>query len=206
MTMSVAARLFGAGVFAVVAALGGCAQPISPAIDDDAPDTLDVGTEEQQIVYSANADGMWSANATNGGGDFNYQAWGAFTGPGGRTRRMGVCALKQYNPLWPTPCNTAADCAGISVPAGGFRYCVQPNGVGAKTCFIRPGPATTYCAGTPANGGVPIAPGTIATGTYNAGPNSKWLSYACFEGCAVTDPSSSSTLRQPPVTCPPACN
>jgi hypothetical protein len=205
MTMMIA-RVLSATAVATFVVLGGCAG--SQADVDDAPVALDDELHPQQIVYSAAANGTWSANALNGGYDLKYQAVAQFGGPGWATRRMGVCALKQYKgPPYggPKACNTAADCAGISVPAGGFRYCVAPNGVGAKTCFIRPGPATTYCAGTPANGGVPIPPSTVATGLFNMGPSSAWLSYACFEGCAVTDPSSSSTLTPGPMTCPPAC-
>lgn len=76
-------------------------------------------------------------------------------------------------------------------PTGGSRYCTSENGGATKYGYYRPGPATSYCAGTPANGGVAIAPGTISKGfVYNR--LTTWISYACFEGCAATDPSASS--------------
>lgn len=183
------------GVSAVLLAITGCAvdEPTNgdvPAIDVDA-------VEEAQLLTS----GAWTADAhaPNGGmvseGEPVYGS-ATFTGPAGNTRRLGVCILKQKksggNPI---PCSTASTCP--ATPTGGFRYCTAPNGVGQKTCFERSGPPSTYCAGTPANGGAAVSAGTYYTPSVPASTGI-WISYACFEGCASTDPSSSSVgLYQP---------
>jgi hypothetical protein len=186
----------------VLVALGGCSvAAVETGDDDDAPTAAMDGVEAQQIVYSADANGMWSANSLPVLWSNNrFEGETTFTGPAGYTRRMGACVLRQYQTSvnGPTvPCNTVADCnsAPASLPAGGFRYCVGPNGSSNKSCFYRPGPATTYCRGTPANGGIPIAPTTLGV-TVSYAPNfSRWTMYGCFEGCTATDPSSSTVAQ-----------
>lgn len=171
----------------VLALASGCAAPA------DAPDVdVDVDVDAQQIVYSTNADGTWSANAAQPTQlpELEMYASGTFAGPAGKTRKMGVCALR----LSTTSCSTVANCGSVpsSLPTGGARYCTAPNGGSSKVCAWRPGTATAYCAGSPAGGGVAVSPGTFATDLFSAGFHQKWISYACFEGCAATDPSSSS--------------
>jgi hypothetical protein len=181
-----------AGLAATTVALG-CATATTPETEpsDSTPDLAMDGLDEAQLITSWDANGMWTAAAmrpysTRGRIEYGYAE---FTGPGWATRRMGVCLLQQTS----VACNSVADCAGVAVPTGGFRYCTSPGGAGAKKCWVRPGPQTTWCAGTPANGGVPIAPGTvIVQPSRSATVGSQWISYACFEGCAATDPSSSS--------------
>lgn len=190
----------------------GCAA--SDVADVSAP--AEVGLEETQIVYSTNADGTWSSDAQAPGfaqtpGTYTYEGAGAavFTGPSGKTRKLGVCVLKQYMPSSPTACNTVADCgsAPSSLPAGGARYCTAENNSGQKTCFFRPGSAANWCAGSPANGGVAVAPGYYQTPLFSAGlATQKYISYGCFEGCAATDPSSSSVGVYPPKQCQQYCN
>jgi hypothetical protein len=176
-------------------AMGCSSQPdttddeLAPASDLDDVSTL-------ATITSVNADGTWTATAnppsvtSNPGG--TAKGSGVFTGPAGKTRRMGVCLLRSTG----TSCNTVADCADApaNLPAGGFRYCTQAEGATGKRCYYRPGTQAGYCAGTPALGGVPVAPGTYTTPTASgAGGEPAFLSYACFEGCAVTDPAISST-------------
>jgi hypothetical protein len=175
--------------------VGGCASATEVEAEEEAPVALADGMEASAIVYSADAAGMWSAKAYGGSGEFNmYEGQATFTGPAGATRRMGACALREYRVGGnAVACNTAADCGGApaTLPAGGFRYCVAPNNVGVKTCFYRPGAPSNFCAGTPANGNVPIPAQTLYT--RGSGPaGTRWLTYACFEGCTATDPSSSS--------------
>jgi hypothetical protein len=176
-------------VVGVVIFASACAEPP----EADAPSLEDDGVEPLQTVTSVNADGTWVADASFINQTVNnIYAGASFTGPSGKTRRMGVCALKQFQENNPVACATVADCnsAPSSLPAGGFRYCVAPNNVGQKYCFYRPGSPASYCAGSPAQAGnPPIAPGTYYTPS-TAGSGC-WISYACFEGCATTDPSSS---------------
>jgi hypothetical protein len=186
--------------------LFGCAA--APIEGDSALVADDDGLAPSQLIYNTNATGTWSASAyaedMSGG---LVQAYSNFTGPANQSRRFGVCALRQHRPVngSPVACNSTADCnsAPTSLPAGGFRYCTAPNGVGTKYCFFRPGPATTYCAGTPANGNVPINVGgsgavTLSAYAENVPSESRWIGYACFEGCAVSDPSSSSSITVAP--------
>jgi hypothetical protein len=195
-----------AAVFGSIGFFGGCA---ANAADEtgDTPDVADGTLETRQVITSVNADGTWTADATGTSGDpDNLYASATFTGPAGKTRRMGSCLLKKYQNAssTPTACTTVADCnsAPSSLPTGGFRYCTNPNGSGTKYCYYRPGTAVSKCVGTPANGGTPIAPGTYQTpGWHGTGT---FLSYACFEGCVATDPSASSNdkLVVPPCKYP----
>lgn len=160
-------------------------------VDEDA-------TEPQQLLTSTNADGTWTADAlapqVHDDGTMAYMSASAnFTGPSGKTRRMGVCLLEKTT----TTCNTVADCGSAPsyLPTGGFRYCTNLNGTGTKYCAVRNGPPTEYCAGTPALGGARVAPGTYQTAMLETGYGRPHLSYGCFEGCAATDPSSSSTAK-----------
>jgi hypothetical protein len=175
-------------LFAALVSVGGvvgCAAAEAPAPSDEALDAEET-IGEQQIVYSNG----WSANAIApdawGGAGGSYAiASVSLTGSG--TRRAGVCLLQKTT----TACNTAADCNGIPVNAGGFRYCTAPNNTGTKYCYIRNGTNAAWCGGTPANGAL-VAPGTVNTPAVRISKLNTFISYACFEGCAVTDPSSSS--------------
>jgi hypothetical protein len=171
-----------------------CVSPVGDAPDDDAPPIDTDRVEGSQLVTSVNADGTWTADAQWPGGVYGVTASAVFTGPAGKTRRMGVCLLRGHltsNAY--VPCNSVADCSGApaSLPAGGFRYCTAPGGAGQKYCFYRPGSALAWCDGTPANGGIPVPPGVYSKG-HQAPAASPYISYACFEGCTATDPSSSS--------------
>jgi hypothetical protein len=202
-------RSIGMSVCAVV--LVACASAEDSASEVPSLDTDAV--EGQQVVTSINADGTWTADAWRPGQETSsfpiYVRGGAhFAGPAGKTRRMGVCGLQEGKTAAQVakPCTTASDCsdAPATLPAGGFRYCTAPEGIGQKYCYFRPGPPSTFCAGTPANGGVPIAPAYLETPSMYSPNSRKWISYACFEGCAVTDPSSSSQ-HNIVVTCPTLC-
>lgn len=158
-----------------------------------------------QTITSVNADGTWTANATCSISQltckpsFSWEGTAAasFTGPTGKTRKMGVCALLKSKTSAGAykSCTTVADCstAPASLPSGGSRYCTAPNGTGTKYCFHRPGPATSFCAGSPALSGNPaVAPGYYSVALDDPTPSETWISYGCFEGCSATDPSSSS--------------
>lgn len=191
--------VFGA-VGAVLAAAVGCSSPVDDDEAAEAPEAVELGTEAQQILYSTNADGTWSANATGTDADSTAnRAHATFTGPAGKTRRMGVCLLKKYGGFNGTPCTTTAQCgaAPTTLPAGGFRYCAAPQNTGQKYCFFRPGPPTTYCAGTPAQNLQPVSPGAKSTPIVVSGKG-MFVSYACFEGCSATDPSTSSAEQATP--------
>jgi hypothetical protein len=183
--------------FGALMAVVGCAG----AEVGEAPSADTDTMESQQVIYNTNAQGIWSSEAWTPSQNVNFGISGGGTfGVTDQvvkqpTRRMGVCLLKQGSPGAGTTCNTVADCtaAPTNLPAGGFRYCVAPDGVGAKKCYVRPGPASSYCVGTPAlAGSPPIAPGSYTTPTTYTAVVGKWISYGCFEGCSATDPSSSS--------------
>jgi hypothetical protein len=175
-------------------ALVGCVAPAdAPAVDDDR-------LGEAQLL----SNGGWTANAL---GSFNalgrFKADATFTGPANASRRFGVCGLKVHLPS--VACNTTADCnnAPTSLPAGGFRYCSASNGVGQKYCMFRPGPAANFCAGTPVTGTpVNVGPtGSTVLSKVAMAPGdvgALWQSYACFEGCLASDPSSSSLYQYTP--------
>jgi hypothetical protein len=194
--MKVSNRAPAAALFIAFTSLVGCA---SSATDEDLAPAGDLdGLESRASITSVNAAGTWVASAEPPAiaDEPTWKAIAAratFTGPA-TTRRMGVCLLRKTN----TPCNTVADCgnAPASLPAGGFKYCTNVDNVGQKYCSYRPGPATTFCAGTPANGNVPIPPGTYQA-PWGWDAVASYVSYACFEGCAATDPSVSSASRTP---------
>lgn len=174
----------------------GCAS----AADADAPTADDSSLEsESAIVTSVNANGTWTGEAmtpepvADGSTLFNSMSY--FTGPAGYTRKMGGCALKAYKSAsgGQTTCTTVADCASApaSLPAGGARYCAQPDGETTKKCYYRPGASTVYCAGSPAQSGAAVAPGAYGVRIMGA-DRDRWITYACFEGCATTDPATSS--------------
>jgi hypothetical protein len=176
-------------VASVAGLLGACAaqapddQEQAPVAEDD---TLDPAQTITNGAYTA------TANTPNAAIQNSIRASATFTGPA--ARRMGVCLLR----MTATACNTVADCgsAPASLPAGGFRYCTNPGGSGQKYCAYRPGSQTALCAGTPANGGIPINPGALTTANVGIPIEStSYVSYACFEGCAVSDPSVSSAGR-----------
>lgn len=192
-TMNVTSKLSMLASALVFAAFG-CAAPGA----EDAPSTED-GLEPSQLVTS----GSWTAYAQGYSSEMGdaFGAYATFTGPANTSRKVGTCALRQYlNSSVPVTCTTAADCgsAPSSLPTGGARYCTAPDGVGTKKCFYRPGSATSYCAGSPALGGAAMTADSSGyvwlDKTVSAASNTRWISYACFEGCAATDPSSSSTV------------
>jgi hypothetical protein len=113
---------------------------------------------------------------------------------GSGAQRMGVCLLQvaQNGSGQTIPCSTVNDCGAVGVPAGGFRYCSNPNNSGQKYCMVRPGSQSTYCAGSPANGGVPVGNGTYATPWQIQPTTHQYVSYACLNGCTTSDPSVSS--------------
>lgn len=161
--------------------MAGCAAT-EPA--DAAPQADDETLDETQSVTS----GSWTATANAPVISFGELYGSAsFAGPAGTTRKAGVCLLKKTT----TTCSTATDCAGVSVPTGGARYCTAPNGVGTKYCYVRNGTQGALCAGSPALGGAAVAPGTYYTPSVSQAGT--YISYACFEGCAATDPSASSS-------------
>lgn len=186
-----------AAMTAALAAVG-CAAPAP--VDSATPEESELSAEA--TIYSSNADGTWSATAYAPAQESTEIAKASgvatFTGPWGKTRKMGVCMLKRDG----AACSTVADCAGIAVPTGGARYCTQAEGDTSKRCWIRPGPSTSYCAGSPALGGAAVSSGTYTT-PQAGGRSTTWLSYACFEGCSATDPSvsSSATLIFSPLKC-----
>jgi hypothetical protein len=154
------------------------------------------GVESQGGVTSCNADGCWTAKALRpvapSAFAASYRVYGraSFVGPEGHRRRMGVCLLQQYVPA--TACTTVADCANAPtvLPPGGFRYCAAPGHGDDKSCFYRPGSPPNFCAGTPADPDRnPIAPGIYKTPAWTTSSSATWISYACFEGCAVVEPS-----------------
>lgn len=180
-------KIFGSS--AVLLVVAGCASAVAP----DAPADLAEGSlDEQQLIYSTNTAGTWSADAKTPGLDIHNRVYASavFTGPTGSTRKMGVCTLR----LTETTCSTVADCSTVYVPTGGAKYCTAPNGTGQKVCAVRAGSQTSYCAGSPALGGTAVAPGTYSTPHQPAESLTSYISYACFEGCAATDPSSSSAV------------
>jgi hypothetical protein len=171
--------------FALVA---GCA---AQGADETAPtpesDTLEQSATIYNGAFSATAyvpvtPGNWPNKAYG-----ELQGRGTFSGPS--ARRFGICLLEMD---W-TPCNSVADCGSTPLPPGGFRYCTNIDNQGQKYCAFRPGSQTSFCAGTPAiAGNPPISPGYYATPRRYVNPNAWYVSYACFEGCAVSDPSVSS--------------
>lgn len=123
---------------------------------------------------------------------------------GSGTQKQGVCLLRQYNaaPVGSPPslvsCSSVTDCtaAGVTAPTGGSVYCTNINNTGSKTCFVRPGTAANWCAGSPASG-VAVGNGTYTTPEQLAGiigmsPPGVFVSYACVAGCTASDPSVSS--------------
>lgn len=182
---------------AATAALAGCATPT----DAEAPDSADDGLEAAQLVTNVNADGTWTADAlaptmwddTETGTGMGYGR-ATFTGPTGKTRKMGACLLRSYGS---TACTSVANCgsAPATLPTGGARYCTAPGGSGTKYCYYRPGTAANWCAGSPANGGTAVSPGTFTTPTQGVPYGVNFISYGCFEGCTASDPSSSSVAK-----------
>jgi hypothetical protein len=175
--------------------VAGCAEAI-PEGTGDTPDIVEDALGTEATITNTNADGVWVADAIGTSANVdNLFAKASFTGPAGKTRRMGACLLRRYEPPsgGAQTCTTVADCSNApsTLPTGGFRYCTASAGSTIKRCYFRPGPPTTHCVGTPANGGQPIA-----SGFYNTpgGPEREgaYISYACFEGCTASDPAISS--------------
>lgn len=182
---------------AMVASFLTLAACTSEATSSDLPETEE-GLEASQTIYNTNADGTWSASAQTPWLDDIYNPYymkggASFGGPSGKTRKMGVCLLEKTG----TVCNTVADCGSspASLPTGGSRYCSTLNGTGSKYCMFRPGTQTAWCAGSPALGGTAVAPGSYQTNWMNVPWQTPYVSYACFEGCTASDPSSSSVAK-----------
>lgn len=196
--------MFLTGASALFVMTAACSAPTT-SDELETPDVVDQGLAQRAQVVSTNADGTWVANATGTTRSLSANsALATFTGPRTAERRMGVCLLQRFggtSPLSPSPepCTTTADCtkAPEVLPQGGFRYCTASDSEGTiqgvqKYCYFRPGPPSAYCAGTPANGGRPIGIGSLASPPRAVAADGLYLSYACFEGCAATDPSASS--------------
>ena len=184
----------------VAFALAGCA--VESTSGELPPSIADDVLEAAQIITSVVNGQTWTADAKkpefwqDGFTDYyTLRSSAVFTGPAGATRKMGVCFLQHTTKA----CNTVADCASTpaTLPTGGYRYCTGANGSSSKYCAFRPGSQTDYCAGTPANGGVAIPAGTYSTDWHTVAGVNRYLSYACFEGCTATDPSSSSLTLSP---------
>jgi hypothetical protein len=183
------------GTFVGVAlAVMGCGQAADAT---EAPPVDEAPLEAQNMGW--NAYPSMYASTTLGGA----LAQVLFQSPSPNTsRRAGVCALQQFrdSSAQPVTCNTANDCgsAPSSVPSGGLRYCAAPAGSGTKYCYFRPGSQASLCAGSPATG-QPITTDAYGYSYQQAyGPGaigSLWLSYACFEGCASSDPYVSSNTE-----------
>lgn len=185
-------------------ALGFAAACAVPASSEEAPIAEgDVLGETATITY-----GTLTATANQ---PVSMQFAGTVRGSAafsGGTAKMGVCTLQLREDV---PCTTAADCAALPVGSGGSRYCTNPNNSGQKYCALRLGAATAWCAGSPAQGGVAVAPGTYTTPAQQITDTvTHWVSYACFNGCSgsTADPSVSSTetvILQCQVSPPPGC-
>lgn len=167
--------------------------------DGVAPEAADVSLDGEQLVTTTNADGTWTGNA------YTFETYGPlgravvnaaadFTGPAGKKRKMGLCLLRMSSITCTATTQAQVDsqCASITLPTGGSRYCTAPNGSGTKKCAWREGPPSTYCAGSPALAGAAVSPGTYTAPGKGNKMSVPYISYACFEACAVTDPSSSS--------------
>jgi hypothetical protein len=183
-------------------ALVGCSSTIDPGEIDGEEPSADVDTAEPNasvvvngFTLTANKPPLMMMHTGPQAG--LIQARGHMTVSGGTgVRPMGVCLLELHRDPGGAarPCSTANDCANITVPAGGFRYCANIDNVGQKYCFARKGTAAALCAGTPVNG-VPIGNGTYQTpSTFGAPGVTSWISYACSAGCSTSDPSVSSLL------------
>lgn len=182
MTMMVAA------MGAALTAFAGCAadQGVdAPAAEDDA---LEAQASITNNGFTATSEIPSTPRINNVPSYGDLWSRATFTGPS--NRRMGVCMLQMTG----TPCTTTAQCGSSpsSLPSGGFRYCTNPDNSGQKYCAFRPGSPTAFCAGTPAQGGVVVAPGTYTTPRRTVSPGVDYVSYACFEGCATSDPAVSS--------------
>jgi hypothetical protein len=121
------------------------------------------------------------------------------------TRGGGACLIADLNGA--TPCTGPADCASLTVPAGGFLYCGAENGGASKICWTRPGADTTYCTKAPNR-----VPGTYPTPTAPAvvdGKVTRWIGVACMAiesnpmGCASTDEAMHVYAFGPSVTAKP---
>lgn len=207
-----------------IVALAGCwvegngGAPAAPAVEDDG---LSDQATRTLIADGGTWTGTAQTPVLQGSSAYpnrrSVSASAVFTGPG--SFKMGVCALQ----LTQLPCTgipnqgeTVKDaidreCGSLSIPSGGGRYCTAQNDVGQKYCAIRPGAQSAYCAGSPTtcktssgascecgspNCGPPqtVAPGTLTTPVVSAPLYSNWISYACFDGCKSSDPSSSSAV------------
>lgn len=180
-TMTMACML---GLGALVACGGDEEGTVDGAFE---PATLE---EQASITYNGFTLSAQTPQTVVGGAPFYIrQIRGSVVITGGSgTQKQGVCTLLQ-NAL---TCTSVTDCAGITVPSGGSRYCTNINNTGTKYCFTRQGAASSYCAGSPATG-TAVGNGTYTTPWAIGALGSIWISYACVNGCASGfDPSVSS--------------
>lgn len=191
-------------IYAYVAAAGfvmaGCA---GESETSSAPAAEDQGLGERTVTvdgWTATAYPPWTTcigPGPDGCAWSDLTAQADFAGPSGTTRRAGVCLLQMTD----TSCNTVADCGGSpsTLPSGGFRYCANVSGY--KRCGFRPGSPQNFCAGTPAMGGASVPPGFYSAPRRTVPDYTDHVSYACFAGCATSDPSvSSATTNVAPGT------
>lgn len=195
--------------------LAACASP-----NGDAPDALDdEALDPAAIIVGPNG---WTAEAltpvnTPVDDDPRYLAGQArFVGSG--TQKAGVCLLRVSTTTActiPTTGTAAekqaaidAQCAAALVkPTGGNYYCPDLGGI--RRCAVRPGTQAAWCAGSPALGGALVGAGTYTTTNNRVVAQTPYISYACFSGCAVSDPSVSSQTLTTTImagkACPPSC-
>jgi hypothetical protein len=158
--------------------------------------------EEQTVAY-----GSWTATA--------LQPELSGTSVRGRTNvsgngltNVGNCLLAQVlkdGSGETASCEAKANCAQYKIPyEHGDAYCLAIDGVGAKTCFVRPGSTKDFCTGSPATENKsPVDAGTVSTpgpwrlvlsGPFVAVPwggvtvyHAVWVSYTCF-ACLTSTP------------------
>ena len=138
-------------------------------------------------------DGEWSVSVSAVAAAGKVAGVATFVGPAGKTRRMGMCLVQHYlSATGGVACHTPDDCQAISasLPPGAHLYCLGSALDGPSHCHFRPGTPQTYCAGSPAQGLSPIAPGTYRVEAA-AVAGSEWRAMACFEGCAALPPAAS---------------
>lgn len=156
---------------------------------------------------SAVTDGGWTVNALAPQvlADGKVQASMTFARTSGAdTRGGGLCLVADLN--GGHPCATAADCASLPLPTGGFHYCAGSCSGSPKICWTRPGGPDVYC-----NRGMGRTPGTYTTPAAPAkvdGKPTTWLTYACMAvegnpaGCGSADPKDHVTSTSKTVVVP----
>jgi hypothetical protein len=207
----------------VLAACSGEAERASTA-----PDVEDDGLEFAQSVTSGSITMTANTPTANLGaaGVADATVSGSVTYTGSGTSGTGACLLVRVevggysSENWcgyvdhdwsqPVSCTQHSDCNQYQIYSGGFAYCLAPDNSGPKQCYVRPGPNTQFCKGTPAGEGLVTAPTTLTipakSAYYEQGYDhqhnydcreyygswenyfSTWVTYGCF-GVACTPPS-----------------